>query len=850
MNFIMRNNLIKISAVSMLMLTASFNASAASEQSAKGDVDLFCYSKADGKSGLRLAWSEDGKNWNSICSPKSESKSGWNFVNSDFGPWGSHKTMFSPRIYKTDKGWMAVWYVSDKFETLACGETTNFINWTPQRYAEKSDSCKLGFCDLTRGAAVKENVAGREFTGEVIKVPRQVVEDLIGYMDKRAAKQELESAQMKDDAERFKSLKPLTGSLGINPYAFRRISDKLIGIFFEDINYSADGGLYAELVQNRDFEYKYEDSHKKDWGPGYSWKLSDGSGNDLEMQFDTASPIHENNPTYLKVNAKSAGLSLSNEGFDGISLKKGDNYLFSMFVRNSEKSKKSGFVVKLCDTSGKTVAQSTIQVQGTGWKKVSTTLTVDSDVKGGKLVVDVNKGDICDLDMISLFPENTYNGRQNGLRKDLASVLADLKPRFVRFPGGCLAHGDGIDNIYDWKGSIGPLEARKPLRNIWNYHQTRGLGYYEYFLMCEDLGAEPLPVLAAGVPCQNSGSKHAGSHNEITSLGQQCGIPMEDMDKYTQDILDLIEYANGPADSYWGSKRAEAGHPKPFNLKYIGIGNEDMITDVFKERFKYINDILKEKHPEITVIGTVGPFYEGSDYEEGWKFAKEEHVPMVDEHYYVEPGWFLNNRNFYDNYDRSAPHVYLGEYASHLPSRDNTLETALTIGLYLTDVERNADVVEMTSYAPLLAKEKHINWRPDMIFFTNDSINLTPDYYVQQMYGQNSGSLYIPSRLELSDKSADVTRRVGASVVMDESTGDVIVKIANLLPVEIQFNEDLSEYGIMEGEVEATILSGKPEEKCTKPYNESVKIEEGIFSFTAKPYSLSVIRVPGDYISE
>ncbi|MDE6340079.1 MAG: alpha-L-arabinofuranosidase, partial [Muribaculaceae bacterium] len=520
----MINNFCKIGAVSIMMLTASFNVSGAPTQSDSENVDLFCYSKSDGRSGLRLAWSENGKDWSSICSPKSESKSGWNFVNSDFGPWGSHKTMFDPRIYKTDNGWMAVWYVSDKYETLACAETNNFINWSPQRYVEKADSCKLGYCSLKRGVAVKGNVAGREFNGEVIRVPRKIIDNLLDYMNKRAEKQEIESARMKDDAERFKSLKSLKGSLGLNPYAYRRISDKLIGIFFEDINYSADGGLYGELVQNRDFEYNYEENHKDGWGPAYSWKLTDKAGNAQDMQFDTADPIHANNSTYLKVNAQNNAYVLTNEGFDGISLSKGENYRFSMFVRNCGKGKKSSFNVKLCDANGATVAQASVEVKGNKWQKINKVLTAGSEVKGGKLVIDINKGDVCDLDMISLFPENTYNGRENGLRKDLATVLADLKPRFIRFPGGCLAHGDGIDNIYDWKGSIGPLETRKPLRNIWNYHQTRGLGYHEYFLMCEDFGAEPLPVLAAGVPCQNSGRKHAHSHNEITTMGQQCGI--------------------------------------------------------------------------------------------------------------------------------------------------------------------------------------------------------------------------------------------------------------------------------------------------------------------------------------
>ena len=272
-----------------------------------------------------------------------------------------------------------------------------------------------------------------------------------------------------------------------------------------------------------------------------------------------------------------------------------------------------------------------VNVTSKDWKQQKAVLTATSDAAAASLSIVPQAVSKYALDMISLFPQKTFKGRKNGLRADLAQTLADLHPRFVRFPGGCVAHGDGIDNIYDWKGSIGPLEARKPLRNLWGYHQTRGLGYHEYFLFCEDMGAEPVPVLAAGVPCQNSGTCAHHSKGELTCMGQQGGVPMEEMDQYIQDVLDLIEYANGDArKTVWGKKRAEAGHPKPFNLKFIGIGNEDMITPVFVERFKMIFDAVKAKHPEVTVIGTTGPFYEGTDYEVGWDLATELGVPMVD----------------------------------------------------------------------------------------------------------------------------------------------------------------------------------------------------------------------------
>ena len=409
-----------------------------------------------------------------------------------------------------------------------------------------------------------------------------------------------------------------------------------------------------------------------------------------------------------------------------------------------------------------------------------------------------------------------------------------------------MAHGNGIDNIYDWKGSIGSLEERKPLSNLWGYHQTRGLGYYEYFLFCEDIGAEPLPVLAAAVPCQNSSWASRFTTDDITRYGQQGGLPLDSLGNYIQDILDLIEYANGPATSQWGRKRAAAGHPAPFNLKYIGIGNEDMITDVFEERFAIINKAVKEAHPEITVIGTVGPFYEGPDYDEGWRFAKEQNVDMVDEHYYVQPGWLLYNRDFYDDYDREGPKVYLGEWAAHLPDRASTMETALAEALYITDLERNGDVVTMSSYAPLLAKKGHTQWRPDLIYFTNEEVNPTTDYHAFKLAGENTGHRYYNSTLNLSDADEKVRARVGASVVEDEETGDLIIKLVNLLPVEITMDIDLSSVSeaIKPGSsIKKTVMSGHPD--ATVPFIETVELSvDSINPVIELPqYSFTILRL-------
>lgn len=835
-------------AASVLTLAAVFPIKGIAVVEESDSVYLFSYSKHNGKSGLRFARSKDKQIWESL-SVDGEGGEGYDFVSSDFGPWGSHKKMFAPRLFRTKNGeWVACWYVSDKFETMATARSSNLINWEPQKYATKEDSSALGLSGLESGVPAEIRLNGKSLKGEIIKVPAKVIFNLELYLSDRRIKRADEAELMADDKDRFKGLSAVTATVCVDASTKpKSISDNLIGIFFEDISYAADGGIYAEMVQNRDFEYRPDECNKKGWGSTYSWRLVDKGGNNVKMNICDEQPLHVNNSRYLRIAGNNPTLYLENVGYDGMSVKGGAQYKFTLFARNSGETKKEKIKIRLIASDGTILGTGSINISGNGWKKYQTKIDVNKSDKNSILQIEIPSRSAIDLDMISLFPTDTYGNRENGLRKEMVEVLKELQPKFVRFPGGCVAHGDGIDNIYDWKGSIGSLESRKPLRNIWNYHQTRGLGYHEYFLLCEDLGATPLPVLASGVPCQNSGRAHSHSHNEITSLGQQCGIPMADMDAYVQDVLDLIEYANGDVNTEWGAKRAAAGHPEPFNLRYLGIGNEDMITEVFEERFKYIHDKLKTEHPEITIVGTVGPFFEGSDYDEGWKFAKREKVSMVDEHYYVSPGWYLNHRDFYDKYDRQGPKVYLGEYASHLHSRKNTLETALTVALYLTDVERNGDVVEMTSYAPLFAKDRHVNWRPDLIFFNNDEIRLTPDYYVQKLYGNNSGSEYYAATVKLSDSSADVAKRVGHSLVRDAETGDFIIKIANLLPVEMDFTEDLSHVGIASAECKATVLVGNPDDECTKPQEKSVSISGGKLVLKVEPYSFNVVRIKAPF---
>ena len=714
-------------------------------------VSLFAYATRgdDGRSGLRFAWSMDGKHWFEIGR-------NYGYLRCDYSRWGSQKKMLDPNLKQLPGGeWLCVWKLNDH-DGYGQARSKDLIYWEAQQYPRTTSDFE--------GTRVKAKIAGHEETGTVSQVPWSVVDGLTQTYERNQYRNSLYGERPVQDKERFAGLKSVKATVTAQPEETKEISDLLMGIFFEDINYSADGGLYAELIQNRDFEYEPSDREgDKNWNSTHSWKLE---GENATFTISTSDPIHSNNPHYAVLKTNQPGAALTNTGFDGIALKAGEKYDFSLFARIPEGSKSGKLLVRLVDADGTVQGETTVTVSSRSWKTYKAVLTAKASADTHLELHPQSAGEI-ELDMISLFPQNTFKGRKNGLRPDLAQTLADMHPRFVRFPGGCVAHGDGLKNIYQWKNTIGPLEARKPARNLWGYHQSMGLGYYEYFQFCEDIGAEPLPVLAAGVPCQNS-----ACHGDLRG-GQQGGIPMSEMGAYIQDILDLIEWANGDAKkTKWGKIRAESGHPKPFNLKYIGIGNEDLITDVFEERFTMIYLAIKEKYPEIIVVGTVGPFNEGTDYVEGWKLADKLGVPMVDEHYYQSPGWFLHNQDFYDKYDRSKKtKVYLGEYATHIPGRRANMETALTEALYLAALERNGDVVHMSSYAPLLAKDGRTQWNPDLIYFNNREVRPTTGYYVQKLYGQNAGDHYIPSQINLDNQDGRVKLRVGSSIVRDSKTG-------------------------------------------------------------------------------
>ncbi len=792
-------------------------------------VYVLPYTKGGGW--LHLAWSSDGKAWESLGE-------GFRILRSDFG---NRKPMINPLIVKGKEDlWCGVWQLSDTGRSFGCTFSDDLIRWSPQAYFEKGDdvySQYAAYIDETLCGEKRQIVLkGDTLNGYVQRIPNRDFTNLLTYVAYKQACTQKENERMEQDSIRFAGLKPLKASIRIDKNQVKSISRNLVGVFFEDLNYAADGGLYAELIQNRDFEYSSKDGHPdKNWNSMYAWSVE---GNYMDFSIAEDHPVHANNPHYAVLEVEKTGAGLCNEGYDGIVVRKNEKYDFSFWVKIL-KGKDCRFQVVLEDEKKNELAKGVINVSGTSWTQKTITLVAGMDVDNAKLMlIPLDEGKY-GIDMVSLFPQNTFKNRSNGLRADLAQAIADLKPKFVRFPGGCLAHGDGLDNIYDWKGSIGPLEERRPLPNIWRYHQTRGLGYFEFFQFCEDIGAEPIPVVAAGVCCQNSGTCSHYSWGEIGCGGQQRGIPMNEMEKYIQDILDLIEYANGDAaKTKWGKIRAASGHPKPFNLKYIGIGNEDIITDVFKERFAMIYQAIKKTYPEITVIGTVGPACEGSDYEEGWNFAGRLGLPMVDEHYYRTPGWFIHNQHFYDYYDRKKSKVYLGEYAAHLPGRPNNLETALAEALYLISVERNADVVNMVSYAPLLAKEGHIQWKPDLIYFNNKEVKLTVNYYVQQLFSNYSGDEYIASSVRLSSDRDDVKQRISVSLVRDSQTGNMVLKLVNLLPVSVV--SDILIPNIPVQKTKKIVLNGAPENEAVRPQEDEIQIREN-FVYDLLPYSFTVI---------
>lgn len=605
------------------------------------------------------------------------------------------------------------------------------------------------------------------------------------------------------------------------------ISPNMWGIFFEDINFAADGGLYGELVKNRSFEFPQA---------LMGWQAM-GS-----VQLAEADPAFKANPHYARITKgesyRPAGLE--NEGFRGISLKRGETYDFSARVRNNT-GRPMELGVELINSIGRTYKADTLTVAPKeGWQKIEATLkSALTDPKGRLRVLLLTPGTI-DIDHISLFPTDTWKGRKGGLRRDLAQALANLSPRVMRFPGGCIVEGTDLANRYQWKKTVGPVEERPLNINRWNYNfsnrmapdyfQSAGLGFFEFFQLSEDIGATPLPILSCGLACQYE-------------TGEE--VPLDSLQPYIDDAIDLIEFANGPVTSHWGALRAEMGHPEPFNLRYIGIGNEQW-GKVYPERLELFLKQIRAKHPEIQVVGSAGPAPQGEQFDYLWPEMRRLGADLVDEHYYREPEWFFSQAGRYNGYQRKGPKVFAGEYAAHdYENRTaNTYLSALAEAAFMTGLERNADIVRMATYAPLFAHVEANQWHPDLIWFDNADVMRTPNYYVQQLFATNPGTRVLTTTL---GNDPDLY----ASATLDEPTGEVIVKIVNrsaaLKKVKLSlkapkgktYSEGRLTY-LQSSELAAQNALGQPEK--IYPRQRPVKIgEDGLLEVL--PQSVNVYRL-------
>lgn len=547
------------------------------------------------------------------------------------------------------------------------------------------------------------------------------------------------------------------------------IQPTMYGLFFEDINYAADGGLYAELVKNRSFEFP---QHFMGWKTFGKVSLKDDG------------PF-ERNPHYVRLAYaghphKQTGLD--NEGFFGIGIKKGAEYRFSVWARVAEGETPAKIRVELADTKSMNEQQAfvaaDVTVDSKEWKKYQVILKPEVTNPKAILRIFLASRQTVDLEHISLFPVDTWQGHENGLRKDLVQALADIKPGVFRFPGGCIVEGTDIASRYDWKKSVGMVENRPLNENRWqytfphrffpDYYQSYGLGFYEFFQLSEEIGAEPLPVLSCGLACQ------------FQNPNMDAHVPLCDLESYIQDALDLIEFANGAVDTPWGKIRADMGHPAPFNLKLIGIGNEQWGKE-YPEHLEPFVKAIRKKYPDIKIVGSSGPDSEGEQFDYLWPEMKSLKADLVDEHFYRPKAWFLSQGARYDNYDRKGPKVFAGEYACHGKGKKwNHFHASLLEAAFMTGLERNADIVHMATYAPLFAHVEGWQWRPDMIWFDNLNSVCTVSYYVQQLFATHKGT----NVLSLTMNKKPVTGAEGqnglfASAVCDKNKNEIIVKVVN-----------------------------------------------------------------------
>lgn len=641
------------------------------------------------------------------------------------------------------------------------------------------------------------------------------------------------------------------------------VADGMIGLFFEDINYAADGGLYAELIENRSFEFvdcygdKGDYYTKPDWG--YGWAAIEKSGRG-RMEYVSGSPVDRVNPHYLRFTASAAGQGFSNQAYRGLYLKKDQEYKVSFYARMASYS---GDLRVSVQKDGKCCAQASISCihaeKGSWqkWNRYETVLTAKEDTAGALFVITLDQPGTVEFDLISMMPADAVAGI---FRRDLFELLKGLHPGFLRFPGGCIIEGNTLENRYRWKESVGRIESRRANFNRWavhntreedgwhsvyaHYNQTLGLGYYEYFLLCEMIGAKAIPVMNVGLACQYQ------SYELVEMDDPQFG-------QFVQDALDLIEFANGDADTYWGGLRARMGHPEPFGLTMLGIGNEQWQTEKvdFFARYKAFEEAIHAKYPDMRLIGSAGPDITSDHYEMAWKFYQEQAKDndafcyAVDEHYYVKPEWFYAHTDFYDEYPRNVK-VFSGEYAAHPVSgmnmpEANTLGGALAEAAFLTGVERNADVVVLASYAPLFARVGYAQWSPDMIWFDEKCAYGTPSYYVQKLYGENMGTV----TMDMDGQEKELrSKEIYANVSLDERTGELIVKAVNHNAKAETLTLILPEGWQVSGPVRLQRISGSEGDYNCIENPDRIALEEESVAFegelTLAPMSFAVVRIP------
>ena len=623
------------------------------------------------------------------------------------------------------------------------------------------------------------------------------------------------------------------------------INSAMWGIFFEDINFGADGGLYAELVKNRGFEFP---------DPMMGWSRLSPSLAKGQLSIQTDNPFNTANPHYLRIESEApAPFGVASEGFRGMGVRRGEAYDFSAEIRRVNGS--ASFKVELYGADGSLLDSVSLKECPANWTKQTAVLhPKDTDSKAKLYLLVEGKGGF-DVDLVSLCPEKTWKNRPAGLRADMVQILADLKPGFMRFPGGCIVEGTDLARRYQWKKTLGPVEERPLLVNRWNYEflhrpapdyfQSFGLGFFEFFQLCDDIGAQPLPILNCGMACQFNSA-------------ELC--PMDELEPFIQDAVDLIEFANGPVTSMWGAKRSAMGHPATFNLKMMGVGNEQWGPQ-YVERYARFAKVLKDQHPEITLIAAAGPSPDDERFKFLWSKLRELKADVIDEHCYATPDWFLKNTHRYDDYDRNGPKVFMGEYAAQSqytlsPKNCNNLECALAEAAYLTGLERNADVVRLASYAPLFAHAEAWQWTPDLIWVNNLSAVATPNYYVQQLFSRNRGDQVLSTTLRPAQEpvagSNNATPTLFASATWESASRGIILNVVNAGAAGVNAEIRLEGAGSVGPGARAILLTGDSpaavnsfeQPKNVVPVESAIPDVANHFQRSFPAHSMTVIRVP------